>query len=261
MLRFQHPALRMSQATEYRTRRHGESSGFTLIELLVVIGIIGILAGLLLPALSRAKERGRSVQCLNNLKQISLGLVHYADDYEYYPPGRQAGVTQWDLCVGVYLGGKPDPLSPEARTAIFRCPSTKVSSPGAVLTYSANPNVCKEVTASVGPVRADSINRVSDVLVAADGIQYAADGSSHAIFWGVVGSSGSAIYWNDGTQATADAPIPVGVDRDGIYEAADAAGANLRYRHNERVNGLFLDGHVEGLARGRVRDRNIYTRY
>ena len=56
--------------------------GFTLIELLVVIGIIAMLAGLLLPGLSRAKEHGRAIACLNNLKQLQTVWFMYASDHE-----------------------------------------------------------------------------------------------------------------------------------------------------------------------------------
>jgi prepilin-type N-terminal cleavage/methylation domain-containing protein len=63
-------------------------NAFTLVELLVVIAIIGILAGLLLPAVSSAREAARKVSCVNRLRQLGLALSEYEVNFKYFPPGR-----------------------------------------------------------------------------------------------------------------------------------------------------------------------------
>ena len=92
-----------------------KSRGFTLIELLVVIAIIAILAAMLLPALQSARERARRSNCTNNLKQIGLALMQYAQDNKEKMP---SGNASWTLPGETTAQAAKDVTRDEAGTAV-----------------------------------------------------------------------------------------------------------------------------------------------
>jgi len=99
-------------------------NGFTLIELLVVIAIIAILAAILFPVFAQAREKARATSCLSNLKQVGLGAVMYAQDYDELFPGS----WQWSPCAiqahSPYILPAPITMA-QAETQCQICPYVK----------------------------------------------------------------------------------------------------------------------------------------
>lgn len=104
--------------------QYRRTQGFTLIELLVVIAIIAILAGMLLPALARAKESGKKIACTNNMRQLALSLLMYADENEGLYPRRLSPTTPPGAWPAVLREGYKD-------LRVLRCPSDGLN-PGTI---------------------------------------------------------------------------------------------------------------------------------
>ena len=217
--------------------------GFTLIELLVVIAIIAILAAILFPVFAKVREKARQIACLNNEKQMGLGIVQYVQDNDEKMPwlinyGEKAGAANEAICwrdlIGPYLKSED----------VFRCPD--------------NPNGSKKGN--------------DPVLLAAEG---GFGGNPHWVSYGANGhpfdgfSDPAAIpqagerplmpdYANAGTTSLAQIEYPSELIVIGettmhwpdMPWGADSGGPapQVFEGHNGRANYVFADGHAKNMT-------------
>lgn len=226
--------------------RHGgvKHFCFTLIELLVVIAIIAILAAILLPALNSARERGRAASCINNLKQLTLTLQMYADNYNDFipfqvPAGPTGAGTGWSTLLCDEDSRYTHMLS--SKDPIFWCPSK----PGHTqATYLSRSYGMFSMARCSADFRTDFQSKYGGMYVSVG----AEPLSAYKIT--ALNSASSTILLADGTNA-GDPALSSWILTNGSNAGYETYAP--RSNHSEdQVNVSFFDGHAGSLSGGEL---------
>jgi len=224
------------------------SIAFTLVELLVVISIIGLLAGLAVPAINGGLKSAKAGACLSNLHQIGVATMAYAADNSFKLPNAGSGTSDmWATQLATFIS-----TGTKSKKSIFVCPGSEKTVQEATgndvaVTYGVHNGLMpKGGTAS----NISSVVRSAEVILAGDVCQNPGNKgwSPFCIEQPSIISSQSG---GRGGSTDLNSPISFGTDSDN--------GNNpwLRYRHSGKVNVVMCDGHAEAIKKGSVLNKHV----
>ena len=243
----------MCKSKQSRLRTNEAVSSFTLIELLVVIAIIAILAAILMPALSAARETAKSSTCINNLKSCGLAINNYCDNYEdYIPMPFRSGNYEMTWATLVRVPGKIHKVNSSDKDLSnrnaytrnvdafksYRCPSVD-----ALGKRGNNFTPAWEVYGMNGTLTGTHYNPGqcnNDTKMWKWFVKRSQVGQKE-INWCPAKQPGRTIVLADSIDPAVKMQAPV-------FNRSDNANYAMQLRHRDRTNLLLLDGHVEAAS-------------
>jgi prepilin-type processing-associated H-X9-DG protein/prepilin-type N-terminal cleavage/methylation domain-containing protein len=221
---------------------------FTLVEILVVVSILGLLAGLGIPAINGALKKGKSAACLSNLRQIGTAVLAYAaENNGCFPEAGFGSSPAWPTNLAAFMS-----VDAKKKKSVFVCPGCEkpvldAADSEVAITYGVHGGLMRRDAPATN--RLVMVARPSQVILVADMCQNPGNKG-----WSpyTIENPPVIVSQTAGRGSTdLNAPISTATDHD------NGENAWIRYRHDGKANVVMCDGHAESIKKGSILNKHV----